>query len=283
MAPRLRLGVGSNGILAVDADRVGPGGAAGERAEPVEMRLDVTKQRIGQMQPKQVGQRGIGAIEIHPRRIRREQSGPIGRGVAILLEGFHFRLLFVLSGATGAIDHLPIKQAIKPSTGIIGGPPHGRRLSHHRRRDVALFGQGPLLFSLQGAPASMDLAQRGEPGGIREIRENADHPAGGDAGGYWHPGFHADHRSDRKTSPRTVDPSRRPGRAIRLRADRRVRRRVGQQMDVSLPLGPRRRPDQLVRPHRADARAEGQRAGACRVGRTGAGPHGGPGLVRRLE
>ena len=45
------------------------------------------------------------------------------------------------------------------------------------------------------------------------------------------------------------------GRAIHLRPDRGIRRRVGQQMDVSLPLGPRRRPDLLRRTHRADARA----------------------------
>ena len=42
---------------------------------------------------------------------------------------------------------------------------------------------------------------------------------------------------------------------LHFRADRGIRRRVGQQMDVSLPLGARRRPDLLGRPHRADARA----------------------------
>src|SRR5450830_1580408 len=37
----------------------------------------------------------------------------------------------------------------------VGGRPHGGQLSHHRRRDVALLGQGALLFSLQSHPASM--------------------------------------------------------------------------------------------------------------------------------
>ena len=68
-----------------------------------------------------------------------------------------------------------------------------------------------------------------------------------------------------------------------FRVDRGIRRRVGQQMDVSLPLGPRCRPDQFGRAHRADARPQGQRAGTCSVGRPGARPHGGPGLVRRLQ
>ena len=48
--------------------------AAGQFAEAVEMRLDMPEQRLGQMQPQQIGQRRIGAIEIHSRRVRREQS-----------------------------------------------------------------------------------------------------------------------------------------------------------------------------------------------------------------
>ena len=56
--------------------------AAGERAEPIEMRLDMAEQRIGQMDPQQIGQRRIGAVEIHARRIRREQSRLIGEPVA---------------------------------------------------------------------------------------------------------------------------------------------------------------------------------------------------------
>ena len=54
--------------------------AAGERAQPIEMRLDMAKQRIGQMDAKQIGQRRIGAVEIHARRVRRQQSGLVGRG-----------------------------------------------------------------------------------------------------------------------------------------------------------------------------------------------------------
>ena len=52
--------------------------AAGQFAEAIEMRLDMAEQRIGEMQPQQVGQRRIGPVEIHPRRIRREQSRLIG-------------------------------------------------------------------------------------------------------------------------------------------------------------------------------------------------------------
>ena len=54
------------------------------------MRLDVAKQRIGQMQAQQIGQRRIGAVEIHARRVRREQSRLVGGGSAILLEWLHF-------------------------------------------------------------------------------------------------------------------------------------------------------------------------------------------------
>ena len=52
------------------------------------------------------------------------------------------------------------------------------------------------------------------------------------------------------------------GHAVHFRTDRGIRRRVGQQMDVPLPLGPRRRSAQFGRPNRAHARAQGQRAGA---------------------
>lgn len=38
---------------------------SGERAEAVEMRLDVTKQRVRQVDAQQVGQRGVGAVEVH--------------------------------------------------------------------------------------------------------------------------------------------------------------------------------------------------------------------------
>ena len=65
--------------------------AAGQFAEAIEMRLDMAKQRIGQMQPQQIGQRRIGPVEIHPRRVRREQSRLVGRsGCAIMHEWLHF-------------------------------------------------------------------------------------------------------------------------------------------------------------------------------------------------
>ena len=82
-----------------------------------------------------------------------------------------------------------------------------------------------------------------------------------------------------KLHPRAVYPSRRAHHKLHLDADRGVRRRMGQQMDVSLSLGARDRPALLRRPYRAHARAQGQRRGACRVCRTGSHPHGGPRLV----
>ena len=65
--------------------------AAGQFAEAIEMRLDMAKQRVGQMQPQQIGQRRIGPVEIHPRRIGREQSRLIGRACrAIMHAWLHF-------------------------------------------------------------------------------------------------------------------------------------------------------------------------------------------------
>ena len=58
-----------------------------------------------------------------------------------------------------------------------------------------------------------------------------------------------------KLYPRAVDPPDERDRRLHFGADRGVRRRVGQQMDVSLSLGARGRPALLGRPHRADARA----------------------------
>ena len=46
-----------------------------DAAKPIEMRFDMAKQCVRQMQPQQIRQRRIGAVEIHPRRIRRQQSG----------------------------------------------------------------------------------------------------------------------------------------------------------------------------------------------------------------
>ena len=54
---------------------------AGKPAEAIEMRLDMAKQRFGQMQAQQIRQRRIGPVEIHPRGIRREQSRLVGSGV----------------------------------------------------------------------------------------------------------------------------------------------------------------------------------------------------------
>src|SRR6476469_6649858 len=44
-----------------------------ERAEAIEMRLDVTEQRVRQIYPQEISQRRVGAVEIHARRVGREQ------------------------------------------------------------------------------------------------------------------------------------------------------------------------------------------------------------------
>ena len=105
----------------------------------------------------------------------------------------------------------------------------------------------------------MGLAQCGKPGGIREIRQNADHPPRGHAGGRWHPEFDADHRPNGKAYPDPPIHPVRAGRVLRVRVDRGVRRRVGQQMDVSLPLGARCRPDRSAGRIARMRAAKGQR------------------------
>ena len=61
--------------------------AAGERAEAVEMRLDVAEQRLRQMQPQQIRQRRIGAVEIHARGIGREQARLVRRDIGCAATG----------------------------------------------------------------------------------------------------------------------------------------------------------------------------------------------------
>ena len=47
---------------------------AGECTQPIEMRLDVAKQRIGQINTEQIRQRRIGPVKVHTGCIRRKQS-----------------------------------------------------------------------------------------------------------------------------------------------------------------------------------------------------------------
>ena len=58
-------------------------------AETVEMRLDMAKQRLRQMQTQQIRQRRIGPVEIHSRGVGCEQTRLTGSGNAILLEWLH--------------------------------------------------------------------------------------------------------------------------------------------------------------------------------------------------
>jgi hypothetical protein len=70
--------------------------AACKVPQPVEMRLDMAKQRVGQMDTQEIGERWIGAIEIQSRRVRREQSRLVRSGCDIVLEELvHLRLLLV--------------------------------------------------------------------------------------------------------------------------------------------------------------------------------------------
>jgi hypothetical protein len=63
---------------------------AGEGAQPIEMRFDMAKHRIRQMQPQQIRQRRVGPIEIHAGGVGRQQSGLIGNiGGAVVLEWLH--------------------------------------------------------------------------------------------------------------------------------------------------------------------------------------------------
>jgi len=64
--------------------------AAGQFAEPIKIRLDVAKQRLGQMQFQKIRQRRIGPVEIHSRRVGGQQARLAGgRRSQILLERLH--------------------------------------------------------------------------------------------------------------------------------------------------------------------------------------------------
>ena len=48
---------------------------AGQLAQPIEMRLEMAKQRVRQMDAQEIGQRRIGAVEIQSRGVGCKQSG----------------------------------------------------------------------------------------------------------------------------------------------------------------------------------------------------------------
>jgi hypothetical protein len=63
---------------------------AGQRAEAIEMRLDMAEQGVGKMDAKQIGQRRIGAIKIHAGGIGGKQTRPVGGiGLSIMLARLH--------------------------------------------------------------------------------------------------------------------------------------------------------------------------------------------------
>lgn len=58
--------------------------AAGQFTQPIEMRFDVTEQRLRQMNAQQIGQRRIGAVEIHACCVGGQQAGLPGRDMVLL-------------------------------------------------------------------------------------------------------------------------------------------------------------------------------------------------------
>ncbi len=68
---------------------------ARERAEPVEMWLDMAEQRIGQMDAQQIRQRRIGTVEIHSGCIGRKQPRRVAgdRPLVLLFPMVHIATL----------------------------------------------------------------------------------------------------------------------------------------------------------------------------------------------
>src|SRR5262249_53155931 len=127
---------------------------------------------------------------------------------------------------------------------------HGR-LPHLRLGAVAVLGEGALLLPLQAHPARLGAAEHAQPGGVRAAREAPTDPPGARARRQRAPGLDADHRAHGDAASRAVDPSLRARDGLHLGADRGVRRRVGQQADVPLPLVLRAGPGVRRRAHRA--------------------------------
>ena len=104
---------------------------AGECTQPIEMRLDMAKQRIGQVNAEQIRQRRIGPVEIHTGCIRRKQSRltRLMRSEArAWLAGAFATLVRSARGILDDIDHLRTKPATKPSNDDIRRKSHGGRL-----------------------------------------------------------------------------------------------------------------------------------------------------------
>ncbi len=72
--------------------------AACQRAEPVEMRLDMAEQPVVEMDAQQIGQGRIGAIEIQARGVRRQQAGLASRS-GTRLSGRVLHFLFLVRSA----------------------------------------------------------------------------------------------------------------------------------------------------------------------------------------
>ncbi len=72
--------------------------AASERAQPVQIRLDVAEQRIWQMNAQQVRQGWIGAVEIHAGGVRCKQSRPVRITCGVTSDGLqHISVALVRS------------------------------------------------------------------------------------------------------------------------------------------------------------------------------------------
>ena len=156
-------------------------------------------------------------------------------------------------------------------------------LPHLRQRAVAVLGEGALVFPLQAASRTSGSSA------IRASRRSSARyaklpliPLVVTPDGQGTAGLDADHRAPRDALSGAVDPSARPGAGVPLGADRGVRRRVGQQADVPLPLVLRGRPGVGRRAPGAQHDAGAERRRAAERRRHDQGAHDSAPHVRRL-
>ena len=215
--------------------------------------------------------------------MRSASSSPSARRVGV--RGQSVTQLFCVSRVAAQLSPWLRSPHRSPSPGeMCQDRLHDLTPPHLRARALPLLGQGALVLPLQGASRTLDRAQRRDAGRVPEVREAAARAAGRDARRRGHPGLDADPRALRGAASRAVDPPARAGRRLRLGAARGVRRRVGQQVDVPLPLGARRRPDlggRAASRARCMPRASDEQHAAMRaqIRERMVGPR----LVRRLE
>lgn len=90
-----------------------------ERAEAIEMRLDVAPPRPGEIDLEEIGQRRIGAEEVEPGRVRREQAR--GRSA-------HARSLAKIGARQARLEVLRVPAARRRRRAIVTAAPGTRSL-----------------------------------------------------------------------------------------------------------------------------------------------------------